>query len=117
MSGTRRVGWGAAPPRRRAPRRRRGARALIAAVPTAAGGGGGEWRADDASVRIDAAQGAIARASERLAAEQEPEGLDKEFLRLWVRERCDPYKDPIPDIPEETLEKFSQKYKKKLKLI
>lgn len=48
--------------------------------------------------------------AERLSATQEPEGLDKEFLRLWVRERCDPYKDPIPDIPEETLEKFSQKY-------
>ena len=48
--------------------------------------------------------------AERLAAVQEPEGLDKEFLRLWVRERCDPYKDPVPDIPEETLEEFSQKY-------
>jgi len=48
--------------------------------------------------------------TERLAAVQEPEGLDKEFLRLWVRERCDPYKDPIPDIPEDTLEEFSQKY-------
>ena len=48
--------------------------------------------------------------SERLNAAQEPEGLDKEFLRLWVRERCDPYKGPIPNIPEETLEEFSQKY-------
>jgi phosphoribosylaminoimidazole-succinocarboxamide synthase len=48
--------------------------------------------------------------AERLAAGQEPEGLDKEFLRLWVRERCDPYKEPIPDIPAETLEEFSQKY-------
>ena len=47
---------------------------------------------------------------ERLAAGEEPEGLDKEFLRLWVRERCDPYKDPIPDIPDATLEEFSQKY-------
>lgn len=46
----------------------------------------------------------------RLAAGQEPEGLDKEFLRLWVRERCNPYEDPIPDIPDETLEEFSQKY-------
>ena len=47
---------------------------------------------------------------ERLAAGQEPEGLDKEFLRLWVTARCDPYKDPVPEIPEETLREFSDKY-------
>ena len=47
---------------------------------------------------------------ERLAAGQEPEGLDKEFLRLWVTARCDPYKDPVPEIPEETLREFSNKY-------
>ncbi|KKJ78659.1 phosphoribosylaminoimidazole-succinocarboxamide synthase [Kiloniella litopenaei] len=40
----------------------------------------------------------------------EPESLDKEFLRLWVSQRCDPYKDDIPDIPDETLEIFSEKY-------
>lgn len=47
---------------------------------------------------------------ERLAAGQEPESLDKEFLRLWVRGRCDPYKDPIPEIPPETLLEFAGKY-------
>ncbi len=47
---------------------------------------------------------------ERMAAGDNPDGLDKEFLRLWVRERCDPYKDPIPDIPEDTLVEFSQRY-------
>ena len=46
----------------------------------------------------------------RLAAGDEPESLDKEFLRLWVRGRCDPYKEPIPDIPPETLVKFAGKY-------
>lgn len=46
----------------------------------------------------------------RLAAGEEPESLDKEFLRLWVRSQCDPYKDPIPDIPAETLIEFSGKY-------
>lgn len=46
----------------------------------------------------------------RMAAEQDPDGLDKEFLRLWVKERCDPYKDPIPDIPDDTLVEFSQRY-------
>ena len=47
---------------------------------------------------------------ERLAAGQEPESLDKEFLRLWVTARCDPYKDPIPEIPAETIVEFGRKY-------
>lgn len=46
----------------------------------------------------------------RLAAGQEPESLDKEFLRLWIVERCDPYRDPIPDIPKKTIKIFSDKY-------
>ncbi len=48
--------------------------------------------------------------AERHAAGEEPESLDKEFLRLWIAERCDPYKDPIPDIPDETLVDFSRRY-------
>ena len=32
---------------------------------------------------------------ERHAAGQEPLSIDKEFLRLWFRERCDPYKDKV----------------------
>ncbi len=27
-----------------------------------------------------------------------------------MRERCDPYKDPIPDIPDDTLVEFSGRY-------
>ena len=27
---------------------------------------------------------------------REPESIDKEFLRLWFRERCNPYKDKVP---------------------
>jgi len=46
----------------------------------------------------------------RLADGKEPESLDKEFLRLWIAARCDPYKDPIPEIPPETLIEFSGKY-------
>ena len=46
----------------------------------------------------------------RRAAGQEPESLDKEFLRLWIAERCDPYKDPIPEIPDDVLLEFSGKY-------
>ena len=48
----------------------------------------------------------------RIAAGREPESLDKEFLRLWISARCDPYKDPIPEIPPETLIEFSAKYVK-----
>jgi phosphoribosylaminoimidazole-succinocarboxamide synthase len=46
----------------------------------------------------------------RQAAGQEPESLDKEFLRLWISARCDPYKQPIPEIPADTLVEFAQKY-------
>jgi phosphoribosylaminoimidazole-succinocarboxamide synthase len=46
----------------------------------------------------------------RLRQGQEPESLDKEFLRLWISARCDPYKDPIPEIPPQTLIEFSGKY-------
>jgi phosphoribosylaminoimidazole-succinocarboxamide synthase len=47
---------------------------------------------------------------ERLAKGQEPDSLDKEFLRLWIAARCDPYREPIPEIPPETLAEFSAKY-------
>ena len=40
---------------------------------------------------------------ERFAAGQRPESFDKDFVRSWVAERCDPYKDPIPEIPAEML--------------
>ena len=29
--------------------------------------------------------------------------LDKDFVRRWVSERCDPYRDPIPAIPPEVI--------------
>ena len=44
------------------------------------------------------------------ATGKEPESLDKEFLRLWIAERCNPYKDEIPDIPDDVLVEFSGKY-------
>ena len=48
--------------------------------------------------------------TELLDANEEPESLDKEFLRLWINSQCDPYKDPIPKIPDHTLMEFSEKY-------
>lgn len=46
----------------------------------------------------------------RLLEGKEPESLDKEFLRLWISQRCDPYKDPIPEIPDDTMVDFSSRY-------
>ncbi len=37
----------------------------------------------------------------RLERGERPESFDKDFVRAWVAARCDPYQDPIPDIPEE----------------
>lgn len=35
----------------------------------------------------------------RFAAGERPDSFDKDFVRSWVAERCDPYRDPIPEIP------------------
>ena len=32
---------------------------------------------------------------ERHARHEEPENIDKEFLRLWFRDNCDPYNDEV----------------------
>jgi phosphoribosylaminoimidazole-succinocarboxamide synthase len=39
----------------------------------------------------------------RLASGLEPDMIDKEFFRLWFRERCDPYKDEVLPIPPDEL--------------
>ncbi|QLF68196.1 phosphoribosylaminoimidazolesuccinocarboxamide synthase [Peteryoungia desertarenae] len=39
-----------------------------------------------------------------------PESFDKDFVRAWVAERCDPYKDPIPEIPTSLIEETSRVY-------
>lgn len=47
----------------------------------------------------------------RFANSQEPENIDKEFLRLWFAENCDPYKDAIlPKAPEELIITLSCRY-------
>lgn len=40
---------------------------------------------------------------ERFQQGVRPESFDKDFVRAWVAERCDPYNDPIPEIPEAML--------------
>ncbi|MFN3855398.1 MAG: phosphoribosylaminoimidazolesuccinocarboxamide synthase [Phreatobacter sp.] len=39
----------------------------------------------------------------RFAAGEKPESFDKDFVRNWVVARCDPYTDPIPDIPADVI--------------
>jgi phosphoribosylaminoimidazole-succinocarboxamide synthase len=39
----------------------------------------------------------------RFAAGEPPDTLDKDYLRRWVTARCDPYCDPIPEIPSEVI--------------
>ncbi|MCU0837788.1 MAG: phosphoribosylaminoimidazolesuccinocarboxamide synthase [Rhodospirillales bacterium] len=47
---------------------------------------------------------------ERFAAGDDPETLDKDFLRRWIAARCDPYRQPIPEIPAQTLVEFAARY-------
>jgi phosphoribosylaminoimidazole-succinocarboxamide synthase len=39
----------------------------------------------------------------RFAAGLAPESFDKDFVRRWVTARCDPYRDPLPEIPREII--------------
>ena len=48
---------------------------------------------------------------ERFNKGEEPEAFDKEFLRLWFKENCDPYNDEVlPEAPEELINKLVEKY-------
>lgn len=47
----------------------------------------------------------------RIEAGQEPENFDKEFLRLWFRERCDPYNDDtLPEMPDDFRIEVAMRY-------
>ena len=48
---------------------------------------------------------------ERIARGEEPEYFDKEFLRLWFIDHCDPYSDAtLPEAPAEMVEELSRRY-------
>jgi phosphoribosylaminoimidazole-succinocarboxamide synthase len=53
----------------------------------------------------------------RFEAGQRPESFDKDFVRTWVTARCDPYKDPIPDIPPEVILEAARIYIRAFELI
>jgi phosphoribosylaminoimidazole-succinocarboxamide synthase len=47
----------------------------------------------------------------RFLNQQEPENIDKEFLRLWFIEHCDPYQDKIlPEAPQELIVTLAGRY-------
>ena len=46
-----------------------------------------------------------------MSADQEPQNIDKEFLRLWFVDNCDPYNDEtLPEAPEELVTELSSRY-------
>ncbi len=48
---------------------------------------------------------------ERFGRGEEPDNIDKEFLRLWFRDHCDPYKDPVlPEAPTDLIVELSSRY-------
>jgi phosphoribosylaminoimidazole-succinocarboxamide synthase len=49
--------------------------------------------------------------AERFAQQKEPENIDKEFLRLWFNEHCDPYNDKVlPVAPQDLIETLASRY-------
>jgi phosphoribosylaminoimidazole-succinocarboxamide synthase len=47
----------------------------------------------------------------RFAKGEEPDYFDKEFLRLWFRDHCDPYRDAtLPPAPKELVDELSRRY-------
>jgi len=46
----------------------------------------------------------------RFEAGERPDSFDKDFVRSWVVARCDPYKDPVPEIPAEVILETSRVY-------
>ncbi|MBP9839598.1 MAG: phosphoribosylaminoimidazolesuccinocarboxamide synthase [Candidatus Pacebacteria bacterium] len=48
---------------------------------------------------------------ERFDKGEEPEYFDKEFLRIWFKDNCDPYKDEVlPEAPTELVAELSRRY-------
>lgn len=47
---------------------------------------------------------------QRMREGQEPDNVDKEFLRLWFRENCDPYEDEVlPPAPDDLVIELSRR--------
>ena len=59
------------------------------------------------SEKYNAALGAY----ELIAKGKEPQNIDKEFLRLWFVDNCDPYNDQtLPEAPLDLVAELSSRY-------
>ncbi len=47
---------------------------------------------------------------QRFEAGEPPDSFDKDFIRRWVAQRCDPYRDVIPEIPREMVLETARVY-------
>lgn len=48
---------------------------------------------------------------QRMAAGEEPDSMDKEFLRRWYVQQCDPYAEEVlPDAPAELVNELARRY-------
>ena len=48
---------------------------------------------------------------QRMRDGQEPDNVDREFLRLWFRENCDPYEDEVlPQAPDDLVVELSRRH-------
>lgn len=48
---------------------------------------------------------------EQVAKGEEPKAFDKEFLRIWFKENCDPYNDAVlPEAPQDLVQELSRRY-------
>ena len=55
---------------------------------------------------------------QRFEENKEPENIDKEFLRLWFKEHCDPYTDEsLPEAPVDLVIELSKRYIKLFEMI
>ncbi|MBP7804855.1 MAG: phosphoribosylaminoimidazolesuccinocarboxamide synthase [Candidatus Pacebacteria bacterium] len=53
----------------------------------------------------------LASYDERMKEGKDPENFDKEFLRLWFKDNCDPYNDAVlPEAPKDMVAELSRRY-------
>jgi phosphoribosylaminoimidazole-succinocarboxamide synthase len=55
---------------------------------------------------------------QKISKGEEPDNIDKEFLRLWFVENCDPYQDKVlPKAPEKLIVELAKRYIEALEMI
>jgi phosphoribosylaminoimidazole-succinocarboxamide synthase len=54
----------------------------------------------------------------RFQAGENPQNIDKEFIRLWFRDHCDPYKDAVlPQAPDDLIVELTSRYMQLFEMI